>query len=99
MKDLTKKIAAAIQLARKLREQSLAPFTGPLGFARYTVSKGRCLQRACEANNLPDDLWYVLRLASHWPREQFNVKLESIDLDWWAEEILAGRPLESVTEE
>lgn len=99
MSELTKKIAAAIQLAHKLREQSRTPFTGPYAFQRHTMPKGRCLKRACETHGLPDDLWYVLRLASHWPREQFNVKLESIDLDWWAEEILAGRPLESVTEE
>lgn len=99
MNDLTKKIAAAIQLAHKLRKQSCTPFTGPFAFRRYTMSKGRCLRRACEVHDLPDDLWYVLRLASHWPREQFNVKLKSIDLDWWADKVLAGSSLEPITEE
>jgi hypothetical protein len=93
MKDLNKKIAAAIQLAHKLHEQSYVP--GPnkgdtndaltsFAFGEYTIEWGECWQQACNVQELPNDLWYVLHLANHW----YN------DLQWWAEEILAGRSLE-----
>lgn len=83
MEDLNKKIAAAIQLAHKLHEQSYVADIAK-GFGDYTVSWERCWQLACETHDLSNDLWFVLHLANHWLN----------DLGWWAEQILAGKSLE-----
>lgn len=85
MKDLNKKIAAAIELAQKLHEESYVKQYDSGGewiAGEYTIEWECCWQRACETQDLPDDLWYILSLANHW----YN------DIQLWAEEILAGRP-------
>lgn len=79
-----KKVAAAIQLAHLLRERSYVECLNG-GIGKYTESDEHCWQQACKDQELPDDLWYVLHLANHWCN----------DLQWWAEQVLAGKSLES----
>lgn len=86
MKDLNKKIAAAIQLAHKLHEESYVKQYDSEGEwidGEYTIEWERSWQRACETHDLPDDLWYILDLANHWHN----------DIQLWAEEILAGKSI------
>ncbi len=88
MKDLNKKIAAAIELAHKSHEESyIKQFDSANEWVGgdYSISWELCWQRACSAHGLPDNLWYILDLANHC----FN------DIQGWADQVLSGKPMDS----
>lgn len=85
MKNLNKKIAAAIQLAHKSHEESyIKQYDSANEWigGDYSISWELCWQQACSAHDLPGDLGYFLDLANHW----FN------DIQWWADQVLSGEP-------
>ncbi len=87
MKDLNKKIAAAIQLAHKSHEESyIKQYDSANEWigGDYSISWVLCWQQACSAHDLPDGLWRILDLANHW----FN------DIQEWADQVLSGKLLD-----